>query len=211
MSLEPHWYSTIYGAMFGMGQVLSAFAFAIAVVLLLSGRPPLSERIGPAHLRDLGSLMMAFVMVWAYLSFCAVPAHLGGQPARRGALVSRAASRAAGSASALSLMVLHFALPFAILLSADVRSRTALACPGGVAGAGDARRRSVLADRAGLRPADAHAADEPAWRAALASLYAAALVGVGGLWLGVYLWQLRRPAAAARRACTIEQEEAHHG
>src|SRR2546427_11348396 len=67
MSLEPHWYSTIYGAMFGMGQVLSGFAFALAMLLLLSPQERPELRVAQG---DLGNLLLAFVMVWAYLSFC---------------------------------------------------------------------------------------------------------------------------------------------
>ncbi|HZA36156.1 MAG TPA: hypothetical protein VE505_14565, partial [Vicinamibacterales bacterium] len=69
MSLDPHWFSTIYGILFMGGQGLSALAFSIAVVVLLSRAEPMSRVIAPAHLHDLGKLMLAFVMLWAYFSF----------------------------------------------------------------------------------------------------------------------------------------------
>src|SRR5579871_300944 len=50
MSLEPHWFSTIYGVMFLVGQVLEAFAFVIALLIVLSKRPPLSEYLTAQHL-----------------------------------------------------------------------------------------------------------------------------------------------------------------
>ena len=122
MSLEPHWYSTIYGAMFGMGQVLSGFAFAVAVVALLAARKPLSDLLGKQQLRDLGSLMMAFVMVWAYLSFMQFLLIWAGNLPEE---VPWYLARLMGPWKfvALALIVLHFALPFVILLSATLRSR----------------------------------------------------------------------------------------
>jgi hypothetical protein len=68
MSLEPMWFSSIFGVLFGVGQILSAFVFAILMVLLFSDRPPLRGVIRAGHLRDYGSLLLAFVMIWMYLS-----------------------------------------------------------------------------------------------------------------------------------------------
>ena len=69
MSLEPHWYSTIYGVLIMGGQALSAMAFLIVVLVWLSRRPPLDRIVVKAHFHDLGNLMLAFVMLWAYFSF----------------------------------------------------------------------------------------------------------------------------------------------
>ena len=69
MSLEPHWFSTIYGVLIMGGQGLSAMAFLIIVLVWLSRRPPLDGMVVPAHFHDLGNLLLAFVMLWAYFSF----------------------------------------------------------------------------------------------------------------------------------------------
>ena len=69
MSLEPHWFSTIYGVLIIGGQGLSALAFLIVVLVWLSRRPPLDDIVVPVALHDLGNLMLAFVMLWAYFSF----------------------------------------------------------------------------------------------------------------------------------------------
>ena len=82
MSLEPHWFSTIYGVLFMGGQGLSA----------LRVRDRRSRRCSPSGRRsrassrrrtfhDLGKLLLAFVMLWAYFALLAVPDHLVGQPA----------------------------------------------------------------------------------------------------------------------------------
>src|SRR5205814_1659284 len=68
MSLEPHWGSTIFGLLILGGQALSAFAFAIIVTAWLANYQPLAEKILPSHFHDLGKLLLAFVMLWAYFS-----------------------------------------------------------------------------------------------------------------------------------------------
>jgi len=69
MSIEPNWYSTIYAWMFTVGEVLLTLAFLISVLVLLSKREPFAGFLKPAHFHDLGNLMLAFTMLWAYMSF----------------------------------------------------------------------------------------------------------------------------------------------
>jgi len=69
MSLEPDWYSTIYAWMFTVGQVLLTFSFLVAVLVLLSKREPFASFLTRQHYHDLGNLMLAFTMLWAYMSF----------------------------------------------------------------------------------------------------------------------------------------------
>ena len=69
MSLEPHWYSTIYGILIIGGQVLRALAFAICVLVLLAAASRCRELVTAEQFHDLGNLMLAFVMLWAYFSF----------------------------------------------------------------------------------------------------------------------------------------------
>ena len=69
MSVNPHWFSTIWGLLYIGGQGLSAMAFAIVILIMLSETPPLNRVVTPHHLHDLGKLLFAFLMLWAYLSF----------------------------------------------------------------------------------------------------------------------------------------------
>src|SRR4051812_10801202 len=66
MSLDPHWFSTMVGVLTMGGQGLTALAFLIVVVVWLARRPPLRAIVLPSHLHDLGNLMLAFTMLWAY-------------------------------------------------------------------------------------------------------------------------------------------------
>jgi len=69
MSLEPEWTSTIYGAMVLLGHSMAAWAFAIFVLAQLRHRWPVREMVSWRQWQDLGSLLLANVILWAYLSF----------------------------------------------------------------------------------------------------------------------------------------------
>lgn len=68
-SLLIEWYSTIWGFIFVANQGLTAMAFTIIVLRLLSGWEPLSSVLRPSHFHALGKLLLALLMVWAYFSF----------------------------------------------------------------------------------------------------------------------------------------------
>ena len=116
MSLEPHWFSTIYGVLIVGGQGLSALAFLTAALVWLSRRPPLNRIVVPAHFHDLGNLMLAFVMLWAYFSFSQyLIIWSGNLPVEISWYLHRLQTgwRAVG----LTLILFHFSAPFVVLLS----------------------------------------------------------------------------------------------
>jgi hypothetical protein len=125
MSLEPHWFSTIYGVLIMGGQGLSALAFLIIVLVWLSRRAPLDRIIVPAHFHDLGNLTLAFVMLWAYFSFSQyLIIWSGNLPAEIAWYLHRLQTgwRAVG----LTLILFHFAAPFVVLLSRQVKRQPEL-------------------------------------------------------------------------------------
>ncbi len=69
MSLEPKWYSTIFGMMFMVSFGLAALAMAILATRFLETEKPLARVASPDRWHDLGNLLLALVMFWAYLSF----------------------------------------------------------------------------------------------------------------------------------------------
>jgi hypothetical protein len=69
MSLYPEWWSTVWGMLFMVGQVLTAFCFTIWLFTRLSEIEPISRIFKIEYLHDFGKLMFAFVVLWAYLSF----------------------------------------------------------------------------------------------------------------------------------------------
>ncbi len=69
MSLDPNWYSTIYGAMLLIGMAQATLAFTIIVVSRMMDRGLLGDLVTTVRLRDLGNLLLALTMLWAYTSF----------------------------------------------------------------------------------------------------------------------------------------------
>ena len=126
MSLDPEWFSTMYGVLIIGGQGLASIAFLITIVAWLSRRPPLDRIVMPSHFHDLGNLMLAFVMLWAYFSFSQyLIIWAGNLPLEISWYQHRLDTswRAVG----VGLIVFHFAVPFVLLLSrATKRERAAI-------------------------------------------------------------------------------------
>ena len=115
MSLEPHWYSTIFGMIFMTGQGLSALAFTTLVLVVLSRDRPFVDILRVTTMRDVGNLVLAFVMLWAYTSFSQLLLIWAGNlPEEIPWYVHRLGPDWQGIA--LTLAVFHFFVPFVLLL-----------------------------------------------------------------------------------------------
>jgi hypothetical protein len=120
MSLSPHWASTIYGFLYVGGQLISSLSLMIAVVVLLARAEPFSGILQKRHLHDLGKLLLAFVMLWAYFDFSQLLIiWSGNQPEE----ISFYRTRLYGEWGVVAVLVLvfHFFVPFFLLLSQDVK------------------------------------------------------------------------------------------
>jgi len=118
MSLDPHWGSTIYGLIFLAGQGLSALAFGIVMLTLFTRYSPFREIVKPMQFHDIGKLMLAFVMLFAYFSFSQwLIIWAGNLPDEIGWYLHRI--RGGWGVVALIIILFHFALPFALLLSRE--------------------------------------------------------------------------------------------
>ena len=125
MSLDPHWYSTIFGLLTVSGQGLAALAFTIAVLAIIFPTGALGQVVTARHFHDLGKLLLAFVMLWAYLSFSQfLIIWSGNLPEEIPWYLER--MRGGWGVVAMVLVVGHFALPFALLLSRDLKHHSAL-------------------------------------------------------------------------------------
>ncbi|MDO8494420.1 MAG: hypothetical protein Q7S68_03695 [Deltaproteobacteria bacterium] len=69
MSLEPHWFSTIFGVYCFAGLFESGMAITILFVLALRKQGALKDVVNENHLHDLGKLMFAFCVFWTYIAF----------------------------------------------------------------------------------------------------------------------------------------------
>lgn len=125
MSTSPHWASTIYGFLFVAGQAISSMALMIAIVVLLAASEPYARLIKKRHLHDLGKLLFAFNMLWAYFAFSQLLIiWSGNQPEEITFYQTRLHS--AWGVVAVFVLLFHFAIPFLLLLSRDVKRTASL-------------------------------------------------------------------------------------
>jgi hypothetical protein len=202
MSLEPHWFSTMYGVIFLVGQVLSTLAFSIVAAAWLKRREPFTRFLGAGHFHDLGNLMFAFVLLWAYVNFSQYLIIWMGNLSEETPWILHRTGRGWQNV-ALFLIGFHFLVPFLLLLSRRTKRST-----------------QVLAAVAGLlivmRYADLYWLIGPAFHREgfeVSALDLVTPVALGGLWLAWFVQQLKgRPLLSLQDAALQGSlEEAPHG
>ena len=120
MSLDPHWFSTIWGLMFTAGFGLSALALTTVVLSTVGATGALAGHLAPRHFHDFGKLLLAFTMLWAYLNFSQfLIIWSGNLPEEIPWYIER--MRGGWGVIAIALVVGHFFLPFLLLLSRDLK------------------------------------------------------------------------------------------
>jgi hypothetical protein len=124
MSLEPHWYSTMYGVLYMVGYALGALALAAIAVVKLSEREPaggepaggLAEFVGPRIRHDIGKMLFAFTMFWAYVSFSQyLIVWMGNLPEEITWYLAR--FRGGWGVVGWAVLLFQFVVPFLLLLS----------------------------------------------------------------------------------------------
>jgi len=181
MSLEPDWFSTIYSAVFMAGQVLSALAFVTAMLMLLVSAKPISEIASEQHLIDLGNMVLTFVILWAYMAFSQFLIIWSGNLSDE---IGWYVHRIRGGWQWVAILIIagHFALPFLLLLSREIKQQ--------------ARYLTLLAAALLImRYVDMIWNVDPAFDRASLRIHwmdPVAAVGVGGIWVAVFVAQLKR-------------------
>lgn len=122
MTLEPHWFSTMWGFLFVAGWALSCFCFSVAVLAYFSDKAPLDRVLGKRHFHDIGKLILALVMVWAYFNFSQYLIIWSGNLTEETPFYI-ARSQGVWGAIGLLLILFHFAFPFLILLMQDFKRK----------------------------------------------------------------------------------------
>jgi hypothetical protein len=194
MSLDVEWYSTIFGLVMLIGQGISALALLITIGVYLSQREPMSRVYQPKHFHDLGKLLLTVVMVWAYFSFSQLLIIWSGNlPEEIPWYLERFTKGTQWRWIGAALILLNFFLPFLLLLSRDLKHN----------------RRRLMAVAwllIAMRFVDLLWLIAPQFEIARTGTagpglsvanyinYAAAVIGVGGLWLGWFYYQLRQRA-----------------
>lgn len=205
MSLEPHWFSTIYGAIFIIGQGLLTWTFMTVVAVPLAARAPMSAVLTNQRLRDLGTLTLAFVLLWTYTSFSQLliiwSANLPEE-------ITWYMTRLRGEWRILGilLMLFHFAVPFFLLISSQIKARVRI-----LTGIAIGLIVMRLVDLYWITaPALHHTGLHPHILDLVAPL------GLGGIYVAAFFWQLKSraliPANDPRFPDLIGKEHGpHHG
>ncbi len=190
MILDPHWFSTIYGLLFVAGWGLSFLCFAVLILAMLSNRAPMNHVVGKRHFHDLGKLILAFVMVWAYFNFSQyLIIWAGNIPEETGWFIVR--MKGAWGVIGMMLVLLHFAFPFLVLLLQDLKRRAKLLAA--IAGFILFMRLVDMFYLIGPNPRiDMHGLEKGAFMLSWMDL--AAPIAIGGIWLWYFFGQLaKRP------------------
>ena len=119
MSLDPLWYSTIFGVYWFAGSLLAVLSVLTLVACLAPRDGELGSRVGPGHLHALGNLLFGFVVFWAYIAFSQyMLIWIADLPEEARWYVARA-ERWMAVRNALGIV--HFAVPFVWLLPRAMR------------------------------------------------------------------------------------------
>ena len=125
MSLTPHWYSTIFGVYVWSGGVLSSLAFLTLAAFCVRRGGGLTGLLRTDHFQDLGRLLFAFTVFWAYIAYSQFMLIWYGNIAEETVWFLPRIHGSWGGAS-LFLAVGHFAVPFMLLISRWLKRRPAL-------------------------------------------------------------------------------------
>jgi hypothetical protein len=215
MSLQPAYHSTIFGPLYATGQLVTAQSFVLVVLAWLVSKPPFTELVSLETLNDLGNLLLTFLVIWSYmLWFNFMLSWIANLPEENIWFLPR--SRNGWEWVAWSIFILHFAVPFFCLLLRDVkRNPWALASVAGLI-----LFMQLVFLNFQVMPAFPNTTIAAHWMDFLIP------VGLGGVWLAYFLWQLgrypvlplhdlNRAEAVHLRQTDIEaaarEEALHHG
>lgn len=196
MSLEKEWYSTIFAIIILSGQVLSAFAFA--TILLKIFKQPFEPPLKKVAFHQLGNLLLTFVLFWTYVSFGQLLIIYSGNLPHE---ISWYRHRIAGSWQSIvaAIALFHFFLPFILLLFRATKTRSGILTT--IAGA--LLLIHIVAIYWMVSPSLHQTGPALSW------LDFAAPLGVGGLWVGVFLWALLRAPLLPMNDPRMEEELAY--
>lgn len=210
MSLQPHWFSSMYPLINIVGNMLSAMCFVVPLVAVMSDYAPFKGLIETRHFRDLGNLMLAFVLLWTYTSISQLLiTYSGNLPEETPWYLNR--FNGGWSYVATFLLTCHFMLPFIILLQRKVKD------PGKpllYVGIFIIIMRLVdlfwwikpsFNGGQGLEAAEKLSVFNISW------LDFALPLGMGGIWVWCYLWQLKKRPILPQHDPNMKEAFAHGG
>ena len=203
MSITPAWSSTIYGFIFVAAWALSALAFVVAVMAVLSAEEPMRRIVAPLHFQDLGKLLLTLVMLWAYFAFSQfLIIWSGNLPDEINWYLPR--THGIWGVIVVTVVILHFGFPFLLLLSRSLKR--------------DPHRLVLVAILIlVMRAIDLFWMIKPSFTGehfSVSWMDVVAPLAFGGLWLGAFLWELGKrsliPINDPQYVSVLEQVQMEH-
>ena len=198
MSLDPHWFSSIYGVYYFGGASLSTVSFLVVLMVWLRRFEPMRDVLRPTHFHDWGKLMLAFTMLWAYFSVSQLIIQWSGNLPEE---VPWYLARTSGMWKVFPYLIiaLHFFVPFVLLLSSDLKS--------------DSKRLAgVAVFIIVIRFVDIYWQSAPSLKVESWHWLDLALpLAIGGLWLGSFATLLADRPILPRNDPFFDEAVHHHG
>jgi hypothetical protein len=186
MSLDPHWYTTMFGVYYFAGSIMVVYALLLLTTLAVRGGTKMSNYISVEHIHDLGKLLFGFNVFWTYIAFSQYfLIWYGNIPEETLFYAKRSIPEFGGEQwlpVSLALMIGHFIVPFFFLMSRHIKRRPVLV------GLGAAWMLLI-------HYVDIHWLVRPNWVHELNSfglVDVLTLVGIGGLFFGIAGLLLKR-------------------
>jgi hypothetical protein len=175
MSLDPYWYSTIYGVTFAVGQVISALTFMILLMLSWRGKQPFSAGVSNTRLHDWGKLLLAFTLFWTYVNLSQLLIIWSGNLPEEIAFYVRR-NQTSWLYVSIAISVFHFFVPFLALLPYSTKVTPS-------------KIGAVATMLLTIRAVDVYWHIAPhfhsEWTITIQDI--AAFVGMGGIWIALFL------------------------
>jgi hypothetical protein len=205
MSLQPHWYSTIFGVYFFAASIQAFFAFLALAAMGLQNSGALKKAISVEHFHDLGKFTYGFTVFWAYIAFSQfILIWYANIPEETEFYLVRL--EGGWNVVSYLLPLMHFFLPFFFLLSRHVkRSRKGLA----ISAVWTLCMYLVdfywlILPNLGIHGEGEHqAVFQPSW------LDATALIGMAGAFLAVFGYFLKKNAVVSINDPRLPESLAH--
>lgn len=198
MSLDPHWFSTMFGVWFVVGSALGALGLTVAIVCSQSDKKPFDEVITPSMTKDFGNLLLMLTMLWAYFSFSQYLIIWSGNLPE---FISYYVKRSVGNFNAVgaTMIIGQFFIPYLLLLSPRTK-----------------RTAKILAFVGGwiflMRLVDMYYTVIPFFSATALPVPTGVLAGLtalGGLWLLMFGIQYRQAPQLTSSHPYMKEAEAH--
>lgn len=181
MSLDPHWFSTIFGVYFFAASFWTAHALIALVAIIIQTGKGLDGVVTEEHYHDLGKMMFGFTVFWTYIAFSQYMLIWYGNLPEETLWYRHRLEHGWETHSAI-LLIFHFVIPFWVLLARRAK-----------------RNRAIMAFMAVwflvMNWFDMHWIAMPVLHPEQAGVHwasVACFVGVLGIYLGVFMWRLRR-------------------